>query len=76
MCIESKLAERLHALRTKQGLTQEETAAYVDAVNALVGYRLASTEMILDTDFYAQVLGEVPRVTGRLGDDVPEPSGP
>ena len=58
-------------------MSEEETEEYVSAVNALVEYRLNSTELILRTDFYEQAFGSAGRVTGRLSDVVrQQPSEP
>ena len=58
-------------------MSEEETEEYVSAVNALVEYRLNSTELILRTDFYEQAFGSAGRVTGRLTDVVrQQPSEP
>ena len=47
-------------------MSEEETARYVQDMNALVGYRLDCTQLIMQTDFYEQAFGDRPRAVGRL----------
>ena len=57
-------------------MSEEETARYVQDMNALVGYRLDCTQLIMQTDFYEQAFGDRPRAVGRLADLTVEECAP